>query len=59
MNPENEVVENASIPNPVPEGWMHASEDVRRGGIVYSYPDGSEFHLTREALHQYVFPNRD
>lgn len=56
---------NAAVENPVPPGWMHAAEDVRAGGIVYTYPAGvlpdgqTEFHLTREALHKYIFPNRD
>lgn len=52
-------------PPQAPPGWNRIVDNVGRGGgLIYLYPKGilpngeTEFHLTKEALHAYVFPNR-
>lgn len=59
MEPETMANTNPKGEDGVPRGWSGIEENRLRGGLTYQYPDGSEFHLTKEALHRYVFPNRD
>lgn len=39
-----------------PEGWNRIEEDTRRGGLVYFYPDGSDYHMTKDELRASIWP---
>lgn len=41
-----------------PEGWNIIIEDRKRGGLLYQYPDGSEYHMTKEEMRDSIWPNR-
>lgn len=44
----------------VPQGWNRIQEDLRRGGLIYFYPDGRpEHHMTKAELRASVQPNLD